>query len=333
MSFPAALPGLTDPVVLAMPDRLVPSAWLGHIPFAMWLVNVHRPGVTVELGVHNGASLCAMVQAAAAIGHDGRFHGVDHWLGDEHAGTHAPDVYWDLMAYHEPRLRDRSTLMRIGFDEATAHFGDAGVDLLHIDGLHTYEAVRHDFESWLPKMSPRGVVLFHDTCVRQGGFGVWRLWDELSLRYPSFGFSHSHGLGVLYVGSDPVPDWMATMAAIQPAAAGDAVRAYFNALGDAVETEFRSRSERAELARLHAELEGLRGHAHRLQAGLDAHARALAGANAVVSSHAGRIAGLQDELGGRDRTIASLTSELARVAEEHAQIEREVRDARTVMAA
>src|SRR4051812_27331381 len=88
------LPSMTDPVVLAMPERLVDSAWLGHIPFGMWLVHVHRPMVTVELGVHNGASLCAMIQAAGAVDHAGHFYGVDHWVGDAHAGFHAPNVYW-----------------------------------------------------------------------------------------------------------------------------------------------------------------------------------------------------------------------------------------------
>jgi hypothetical protein len=125
---------------------------------------------------------------------------VDTWRGDKHAGFYGESVFETLRHYHDPLYSNFSNLIRSTFDDALGHFADASIDLLHIDGRHNYEDVRHDYESWKPKLSPRAIVLFHDTQVKLADFGVFRFWKEVSKQFPHFEFTHGYGLGVLGVG-------------------------------------------------------------------------------------------------------------------------------------
>lgn len=193
---------ITASALMEWDKQPTPSAWLGHIPFGTWLVGTTKPRVLVELGTHYGHSYFAFCKSVQSNGLATRCYAVDTWRGDLHAGQYTDDIYKGVIQHNNRHYQAFSHLLRMTFDEAAAQFDDGSIDLLHIDGLHTYEAVRHDFETWLPKLSTRAVVLFHDTAVHGRGFGVGRFWRELSPRYPNIDFDHSHGLGVLFVGAE-----------------------------------------------------------------------------------------------------------------------------------
>lgn len=214
------------------------SAWIGHVPFALWMIDFLAPGIVVELGTYYGFSYFAFCQGVQENKLDSRCFAVDTWKGDEHGGFYDDSVFRCVSEYNTRNYNLFSKLLRMDFDAATSGFEDGTIDLLHIDGFHTYESVKHDFERWLPKLSPRGVVLFHDIAVRERGFGVWRLWEELALQFPHMEFSHSYGLGVLFVGKERSESIGILLEEWADPAKSELIKRYFERLGRLVELEY-----------------------------------------------------------------------------------------------
>lgn len=183
-------------------ETLTPSAWSRLVPVMFGLVGLLRPRRFVELGSHHGLSFFAANQAMQALDLEAEAIAIDTWQGDPQAGLYSEQVFADFTHLLRTRHPDRGYYIRGLFDDAVACFAAGSIDLLHIDGLHTYDAVRNDFETWLPKMSDRGVIMMHDTTVYERDFGVWQFWREVSARYPALNLLHGHGLGIVYVGRE-----------------------------------------------------------------------------------------------------------------------------------
>lgn len=304
------------------PSRLeFPNGWVGHIPFASWIVALIKPRTLVELGTHSGNSYCAFCQAVKENGLETRAYAVDTWRGDEHAGNYTENVFVDLKQYHDPLYGSFSQLLRMAFDEAAERFHENSIDLLHIDGLHTYEAVKHDFESWLPKISTRGIVLFHDTNVYERDFGVHRLWAELIQEYPGFNFKHSHGLGVLLVGRERSPELMALVESSLPNERWRLAATMFQRLGASVERrgtldryteqiatlQQTVHTEAGQAANLRHILNEKESHIASMQQMLSEREAQVASLSHVLNEKEGHIAGLRQAIGERDARITSLS--------------------------
>jgi Methyltransferase domain len=241
--------------------------WHEHIPFALVLMDLLAPRTVVELGAYKGDSYFAFCQAVTRLGLPTRCYAVDTWEGDVHTSAYAEAVHADFVAWNDKHYAVFSTPMRMTFDQAATRFDDGVVDLLHIDGTHTYDAVKHDFETWLPKMSDRGVVLFHDTGVRRDLYGVWKFWDEVRAGRAHFEFSHGNGLGVLGTGPALPEKFREFLDVAQ--SMPDAVRTLFEALGQRVAYRAASHTQATRIAALETTQEKLFGKVDQLHAELD----------------------------------------------------------------
>ncbi len=77
------------------------------------------------------------------------------------------------------------------------------LDLLFIDGDHSYEGVKQDFEDYSRLVGHGGLIAFHDILVHgmEGdvAYGVCRFWEEIKKNYPyrEFHFDKGPGIGVI----------------------------------------------------------------------------------------------------------------------------------------
>jgi predicted O-methyltransferase YrrM len=134
------------------------EGWLnlaeGHLLYKL-ARSVTGRGAIVEVGSHMGKST-TWLACGSLSGKGSTVYAVDPWDGS----GEAPEAF-----LHNIRAACIDKLVSpipMSSEKAAASF-DQPVELIFIDGDHSYEAVRLDLELWLRKVVEGGVLAFHDS--------------------------------------------------------------------------------------------------------------------------------------------------------------------------
>jgi hypothetical protein len=123
-------------------DSSIRSEWLQHVNFAKWLVERVKPELVVDLGTFDGTSALALSSKKGKV-----------VTIDKKENAEAIEKF-KMVKTIEHRI---ST-----FDDEVNSFDDLSIDILHIDGDHSFKSVYQDCTLWSPKLKKNGVLLMHD---------------------------------------------------------------------------------------------------------------------------------------------------------------------------
>ena len=135
-----------------------------------------RPRSILEIGTAQGGTLFLFTRIAAA---DAQLVSLDLPEGPYGGGY----PLWKIPLFEEfPLPSQRLELIRDNSHDpavrlkVAALVGNQGLDFLFIDGDHSYDGVKQDFEMYGPLVNSAGVIAFHDIDYSSD---VRRFWDEI----------------------------------------------------------------------------------------------------------------------------------------------------------
>lgn len=133
------------------------SAWLLY-----GLCRSLKPMVCVEIGSARGKSACFVGTALKENG-GGHLYAIDPHTKTDWNDSESVDSY-EIMTENIRNLglEDVITIVRKPSSDALKEWR-AKIDLIFIDGDHTYDGAKADWEGFRPFVSEFGLVVFHDT--------------------------------------------------------------------------------------------------------------------------------------------------------------------------
>lgn len=156
-----------------------------------------KPRVVVEIGTARGGALYLWLQAA----HENATVVSVDLPGGEFGGGYLSCRVPFYRAFAKPTqtlyLLQADSHQSSTLERVKQQIGDHPIDFLFIDGDHTYEGVKQDFEMYSPLVRSGGIIAFHDILPRPDipEIQVDRFWQEIRHSYVSMEWIGSPGSG------------------------------------------------------------------------------------------------------------------------------------------
>ena len=126
------------------------------------LTRLIRPSVIVVIGSWRGFSPLVFGKGLADNPEPGCVHFIDPSLVDDFWKD--PDAVRAHFAQHGITNIQHHLLTTQQFVASAAYRALPHVDLLFVDGYHTAEQARFDYEAFAPLLTEKSLTLFHDSC-------------------------------------------------------------------------------------------------------------------------------------------------------------------------
>ena len=130
--------------------------------------------IAIEVGVWRGKFSLEMIRALSPA----QFYGVDPYrifpgMVSAPSAEYREQSKLDILAETSKNKLEShgGKLIREVSAQAASQFEDNSIDIVYLDGDHTYKGVITDIDAWLPKIKIGGFLCGHDYCEGKTGLG------------------------------------------------------------------------------------------------------------------------------------------------------------------
>lgn len=145
------------------------------------LIAKYRPQIVLEIGTARGGTLFLLTKVSSPNAHlisldlpGGQYGGgYNRWVGNFYKSFALDTQKISMIRADSHNVSTLNKLKKI--------LKDKHIDVLFIDGDHTYEGVKKDFEMYSPLVKIGGIIAFHDIVVHppEINCNVNKYWNEI----------------------------------------------------------------------------------------------------------------------------------------------------------